>query len=309
MHWDKDAEELIERAPFFVRGLARRGIEEIARARGASHLSADMAHQAYAAFRGGGTDGGGDAGAQAPLAALVARLEREAELLAQNERFHTRHYRVRPCAGAVGCPRALIPVRETAEALADRIAQSGFPEFLEGDAPGRPILSHHRFQAAVAGCANACSQPQIQDFGVIGSAAVTVRSDLCNDCLECVKACHEKAISVSGSENTLTINPKLCIECGDCARACPTGARALGERRYVIVAGGKLGRHPRLATRAGKESELPAALRVFDLALAALMTNGRAGDRLASLMENGARGVFMGENESDETPIEEVADG
>jgi len=306
MHWDYEAEELIARAPAFVRGLARRKIEQFARARGASRVSAEIARQAYAAFRGGATDGGGDEDIQAPPTELVARLEKETDRLAHDERFHARHYRVRPCAGAVGCPRALIPVRETAEALADRIAQSGFPSFLERGTAGRPILSHHRFQAAVAGCPNACSQPQIQDFGVIGTAAVTVRSNLCNDCSQCVKACREGAVSLS--QGAPIIDTSLCIECGDCARACPTGALALGETRYVIVAGGKLGRHPRLAKRVGGESQVAAVLETLDRALAALM-NGKAGERLAAIMDRGATGAFTGEHETERTPIKEVADG
>lgn len=307
MHWDYEAKELIARAPFFVRGLARRKIERFARARGACQVSADIARQAYAAFRGRATDGGGDEDIQAPPVELVARLEKETDRLAHGERFHARHYRVRPCAGAVGCPRALIPVRETAEALADRTAQSGFPGFLEWRLAGRPILSHHRFQAVVAGCPNACSQPQIQDFGVTGGATITIRPELCNDCSQCVKACREGAVSLS--EGAPIIDASLCIECGDCARACPTGALALGESRYVIVAGGKLGRHPRLATRVGEESEVAAVLETLDRVLAELITNGSAGGRLAAIMDSGATGAFTGENETERTPIKEVADG
>jgi hypothetical protein len=136
--------------------LARRKIEEFARSRGAARATVEVARRAYDSFR--GESGGGaqaDAADQMPPAALVERLESEAEALANGDGFRTRHYRVRPCAGAVGCPRSLIPVRQTAEALAQAIGDAGLPAFLEQGLAGRPILSHHRFQAAVSGCPNA----------------------------------------------------------------------------------------------------------------------------------------------------------
>ena len=119
MDWDSEARELLARAPIFVRPLARRKIEEFARARGAARITAEAAQQAYDSFR--GKAGGGaqaDAADRMPPAALIERLESEAEALAKGDGFRTRHYWVRPRAGAVGCPRSLIPVRETAEALA-----------------------------------------------------------------------------------------------------------------------------------------------------------------------------------------------
>jgi len=122
-----------------------------------------------------------------------------------------------------------------------------------------------------------------------------------------MKACREGAIGLS--EGAPIIDTSLCIECGDCARACPTGTLALGESRYVMVAGGKLGRHPRLAMRVGEESELGAVLGTLDRALAALIANGSAGGRLAAIMDRGATGAFTGENETERTPIKEVADG
>jgi anaerobic sulfite reductase subunit C len=302
MQWDKDAEELIARAPFLVRGLVRRKIEDIARSRGARRVSAEIARQAYAEFRGVVK---GDI--ETPPREFIERLEEKTKLVARDELFCNRHYRVRPCAGAVGCPRALIPVLETAEALAHRIAQSGFPDFLDRGMKGRPILSHNRLQAAVAGCANACSQPQIQDFGVIGAATTTIRRDRCDQCEHCVQACHEGAISLR--EGAPVIDTSLCIQCGDCARACPTGALALGEACYVVVAGGKLGRHPRLAARVGEQSELRAVLETLDRALAALMTNGKAGGRLAGIMDKAATGVFREKTEATEHRSKEVVDG
>ena len=293
MNWDKEAEELLARAPLFVRPLARRKIEQFARARSTSCVTADIARQAYQAMRGAPA---GEPPAshsdQLPPAEMIERLESETEELARHPAFRTRHYQVRPCSGAVGCPRSLIPVREVAEAVARRIADSGFPDYLERGMAGRPILSHHRFQAAVSGCPNACSQPQIQDFGVIGAAAINISPDLCDGCLRCVKACREGAMRVN--DRTPAINGGLCIECGDCARACPTEALTLGAAGYRILAGGRLGRHPRLASEVARVAGPGEVVEVLARALRALMEKGKPGERLAALIERAGPGALDG---------------
>ena len=174
-------------------------------------------------------------------------------------------------------------MRETAEALAQAIADSGFPAFLEHGLAGRPILSHRRFQAAVAGCPKACSQPQIQDFGVIGVAAIEISADLCDGCLRCVNACREEAVAVS--ERIPAIHRARCIGCGDCVRACPSQALTLGARSYQTLAGGKLGRHPRLADRVAATPALTEVVGLLDRALTAHMERGKPGERLAALVE------------------------
>ena len=40
-----------------------------------------------------------------------------------------------------------------------------------------------------------------------------------------------------------------CLACGRCARACQTGAIAMGAPGFMALAGGGLGRRPRLASR------------------------------------------------------------
>lgn len=276
MEWESEAEQLIARAPVFVRPLARRRVEEFARDRGASKVTKVLAEQAYAQM------GGRRDRTLRPTAELIGQLEAAAEGLEKDPRFRRRHFQVRPCAGAVGCPRSLIDVEKLAEALAEAIRQSGFPEFLERGMGDRPILSHHRFKAAASGCPNACSQPQISDFGVIGGSAIQTAVDLCTGCLACVRACREGAIVVEDCRPA--ISTARCIECGDCARACASGALALGERRYRLLVGGALGRHPRLATEAAAVSEVREVAALLRDVLRVLMERGRPGERLAALL-------------------------
>ncbi len=278
MKWDSEAEQLLARAPVFVRPFVRRKVEEFARQEGGERVTAHLAQQAYETMRG---KQGGDG--MKPSAELIAQLETEAERVAEGAEFRTRHFLVQPCAGAVGCPRSLIPVRELAESIAHAITKSGFPEFLEQGLAVRPLLSHHRLQAAIAGCPNACSQPQIRDFGVIGITEVAVSPELCTGCLQCVKACHEDAITVA--ECTPRVDADKCIGCGDCVRACPSEALTFGPPRYRVTVGGKLGRHPRLANTLATVSDEYQALDALQRVLEKLMARGKPGERVGALIE------------------------
>ena len=301
MDWDNDAKELMTSVPKFVRPLARRKVEVFAKERGADRVTIGLARAAYDAFRGAPGASAADPGAtdRSPLppAHVIERLDREAQDYAADERLNTRHYQVRPCAGAVGCPRSLIPVRETAELVAQRIADSGFTAFLDRGMADRPILSHHRFQAAVAGCPNTCSQPQICDFGVIGATSPAIFPGKCDGCRSCVEACREGAIEVC--DHGPVIDAARCLKCADCARACPTEVLALGTPAYAIIAGGRLGRHPRLAsplTEAQRPTEVASALARV---LRALMAEAKPGERVAAIMEHNPTGLLNAADEPD----------
>ncbi len=102
--------------------------------------------------------------------------------------------------------------------------------------------SHERIKAGLSACPNACSAPQIKDFGVIAFITPELNSEKCISCGKCYEACKEDAIDFNGyprfNEN--------CIGCGDCLRACDQNA-ITGTVGFRIVAGGKLGRHPKFA--------------------------------------------------------------
>jgi len=279
VQWEPEADEVLQRVPILVRRLVRGKVEKFALECGATRVSAQIVQDAYEKLGPAATRGRrGD-----PDPTEIERLEREM-LAAKDGKRRTRYYEVDVCAGAVGCPRSVAPVAEVAAALVAEIEAAGFPQYLAEGREGRPILSHHRFKAAVAGCPNACSQPQIRDFGAVGRVEIVIDPDRCNNCGECLTACQEEAIALR--EEGAQIDRARCLGCADCVRVCPTEALSAGRSGYRVLAGGKLGRHPRLADEILPDAVLDEVKSALARALTTLMREGQPGKRLGTIMEN-----------------------
>jgi anaerobic sulfite reductase subunit C len=285
MEWDGEAVEALRRVPVFVRPLVRRRVEEFARQRGELRISGPLLADARRQL---GPAGNGSRAE--PDAAEIERLEREA-LAAQEARYRHRCYEVQVCAGAVGCPRALVPVGEIADDLVATIEGSGSAEFVSEGRAGRPILSHHRFKAAVSGCPNACSQPQIRDLGVIGRIEVGVAPGLCNRCGECLRSCREDAITLT--DESPVIDRARCIGCADCVRVCAPEALQAGRAGCRIMAGGKLGRHPQLAREIAPFVEVAQVTPLLGRVLEIVMNEGEPGERLAEILARTGEAGFV----------------
>ena len=185
-------------------------------------------------------------------------------------------------AGAGGCPMAVIDVEALAEKLSEVLDEPEYKRKLE-EKLARPFAFHSQFCAAITGCPNACAQPQIRDFGVIGRARVSVDESLCNECGMCEDACKENAIAlVDGRPH---IDEARCIGCSDCVRSCQSDALSLGGRRHDVIVGGKLGRHPRLARSLGEFDTIEEAAECLRRAILLLLAEGRTGERLGALLE------------------------
>ncbi|MCL6558751.1 MAG: 4Fe-4S dicluster domain-containing protein [Firmicutes bacterium] len=180
------------------------------------------------------------------------------------------------------CPNVVIDLDRAEKIIREAFESAEFNRRqsarLQRDRP----LHHQVFKAAVAGCPNSCSQPQIKDFGVQGQLVPTAGGE-CSQCGACAAACPDKCIDLT--EAGPEIDRSRCLNCGSCIKKCPTGAMQALKCGYRVLAGGKLGRRPRLATvelELASEKELGATIRQL---LEFYFREGRPGERLGHLLE------------------------
>ncbi|HIE28534.1 TPA: 4Fe-4S ferredoxin [Candidatus Poribacteria bacterium] len=156
-------------------------------------------------------------------------------------------YIIEICRGKVqGCRYALSDTVPLKDAIIAKFEEMRFSLKYSQKIDGR-ILHHHNFKIALSACPNACSQPQIKDFGVIAKVRPRRTDEECTFCKKCQKACLEEAISFD--ESGAIINYARCVECGSCTAQCPTKSLQEDRSGYTVLIGGKLGRHPQF----GKE--------------------------------------------------------
>lgn len=187
-------------------------------------------------------------------------------------------------AGQSGCPNSLYDVKGLAEKIKIKAQEGHFSERLEQKYPiTGNTLYHHRFQACLAGCPNACSQPQIKDFGLIGQRKPDVSEEVCIQCMKCVEACLENAIEVM--EAGPVFDYSKCISCGQCQLACPTGTIIIDSQGLRVMAGGKLGRHPKLAENIAEFAAETEALVILENLIELFLKEGKEGERVGALLE------------------------
>ncbi len=185
-------------------------------------------------------------------------------------------------AGMGGCPMAVIDVKNTAERLSRLLEDPQSKQRMEERLAG-PMKYHSQFCAAVTGCPNACIQPQIRDFGVIGRVRIGFNENLCTGCGMCEQACKEGALTLI--DGVPQIDYSRCIGCSDCVRSCQFDALSVVGQKYEVIVGGKLGRHPRLAESLGEFEKAEEVVECLRRALELLLSEGQKGERLGALLE------------------------
>lgn len=102
----------------------------------------------------------------------------------------------------------------------------------------------------VSGCPNSCAKPQENDIGFVGAIEPILDGEKCIACGLCEKVCPNKAISLAESKPVL--DKSRCLLEGNCISSCPVDAWQEKRRGYLLYAGGKIGRKPRLGAVIGE---------------------------------------------------------
>lgn len=197
--------------------------------------------------------------------------------------MHANAYTITTCRGddANGC-RFALDLPSLSVHLSHVVERTGWPAFLREYIAG-PVPRHNQLRLAVAACPNGCSKPVIADIGIVRACAPVCHTDLCTQCGICEKVCPDRAIQVR--IEGLVFDSSKCVQCGICVEKCREKALVCGERGYRLFLGGKLGRHPRLATEVGDIVPEDVLLQRVEIAIRWFMTNYVRGLRFGSLME------------------------
>ena len=216
MKWTKEAEAAVKKVPFFVRKKVRLRVEKDAAAAGKKVVSiADV---------------------KATQARFLEKMSPE-----------IKGFQIETCFGSSGCPNRANRGDRLLKKIEELLEKEDLMGFLKQRVKG-DIKFHHEFKVSLAECPNACSQPQIKDIGIIGACMPILTGEACTLCDACVDECKENAICFQSESNKPEIDSDLCLACGKCIEVCPTGTIALDNKGFRVQLGGKLGRHPKLAT-------------------------------------------------------------
>ncbi|MBI2252712.1 MAG: 4Fe-4S binding protein [Armatimonadetes bacterium] len=290
--WEKSAEDLINKAPFFIRGLVKKKILERAEKENLRLITPDFINQVKRAF---GNEKEEILKEQKEKFDFQTKIKEEdynftqeqfeiiEKLSNQNIGYFEKTYEINLCAGARGCPLSLIDVQKIGDDLKEKIENSKWQDNLLERRKNKPILRHHKFKIAVSGCPNACSEPQIKDFGVIGNLKPLRTPEICIQCGNCLKACRESSIILK--EDGPEFDYQKCLNCGLCIASCPSGTIIGNEPFYKILAGGKLGRHPRLAEEVASLKNQEEIKKTLEEVINFFIENLHISSRLGEIME------------------------
>ncbi len=251
MRWEKEAEVLLQKVPFFVRGRVKKKIEDFVRQRGKEIVTKEE------------------------MLAAKRALREEASRAQEG-------FSVEGCFGASGCPNAVTASLKFLEEIEKLLSREDLTNFLRKKVGG-PLKHHHQFRVALSECPNACSQVQIRDVALIGQVKIKLYPEKCTFCGECERVCEEGAITLEGSGPQ--IKGERCLACGVCAKSCPEGALMEGEKGYRVLLGGKLGRHPRLAQEIVPFATEEETLRLLKKVVKFYKKHNQRGERLGAIFD------------------------
>ena len=280
MEWDKSASLLLEKVPPFVQKIVREKIETLARERGKTLVTEAEVIAAKDRFM-------GKSNVQSTPAKKPVDTEKLSILRKYPKYFdkdgNPVFYQVKTCRGAeINCPFLITDSGILADKIRKRLEELNFTEKLIAKIEGQ-ILPHHTMKLAVSGCPNSCSMPQIKDFGVHAIESVYVDPSCeCIECMKCVESCREDAITVKNGQ--VSIDKEKCVHCGLCAKVCPVGSIKAEEKKYRVMIGGKVGRHPKFALDLLPRADESTTLKALDVCVDIILSS-KTEHRFRTLIE------------------------
>ncbi|MEN6395061.1 MAG: 4Fe-4S binding protein [Methanoregula sp.] len=101
-----------------------------------------------------------------------------------------------------------------------------------------------KMRIAISGCPNACTSPMLNEIGIMGRVRPLRITGQCTGCGTCVEYCKENAILIRNGLSEL--DEDKCVQCGVCVQSCPFDLLKAEDRHFLIVVGGRRGRHPHI---------------------------------------------------------------
>jgi anaerobic sulfite reductase subunit C len=101
-----------------------------------------------------------------------------------------------------------------------------------------------------------------------------------------VAECPEKCIVIKKGAEKPEIDFDQCLKCAKCVHVCPTGTIEAEYTGYRVQLGGKLGRHPRLATELDGIYNEDEVLDIVRQCVAFYTENSTHGERFAQIFQD-----------------------
>lgn len=252
MKWTPEAEKAVKKVPFFVRKRVRARVEK-------------------------------EASAEGKPVVTLAEVKATQHRYLNNMESEMRGYQLDSCFGPSGCPNRAIESDGLVPRIQSLLEAADLLGFLKETVTGK-LRFHHELRVTVADCPNACSQPQIKDIGILGACRPATTTNECTQCEACVEVCPEAAVTLDEAAPMPVIDGTRCIACGKCVAACPTQTLVAGQTGYRVQLGGKLGRHPRLATELPGYYDEDGVIKIIQDCIAFYKARSRNGKRFAELL-------------------------
>jgi len=281
MKWDEDAQKAHEMLPIppMMGSFARIQSEKIARQQGLDSVTAEVMKETEKVYR--------DFVGEEKTEELRAFLQgtgpapaMEDELFFEDENAL---YNIEVCYTKYGENSKLVrdTLKDMMRSVKFVMEEVNVTEIMANLETGA-IHGASRFNLVMTGCPNCCVSPYMRDFGIILQHRVEITDEECTLCGECLTMCLDKAIQLA--DQGPVIDRETCAMCELCARDCPTGKLVVHERRFLVVAGGTAGRHPKLAVIVESFTGKDRVLAILRNTIARLR-NAQPGESLRSIID------------------------